>query len=196
VTEILRVTELFSLIQAEYLAIDSTAKWFVGAEHIHAHDNWNRIVAVPLGGKIQLASLAAKGRDFGEAIDDVLFERRPTVEFWVWAGDFGSAESRLHALLIAVSNVVGTCNIDIANIAERWLRAELKDVTGGGAVVVLSFETPVSVVTSDESVITSGAAVGAGQPTDTVESATIVAVHQTAEGDEETIATIELTEET
>jgi hypothetical protein len=147
-----RLTHFVNAVQALYGGSES---WFVGRSHIHAHeDATDRIVVVGTTGPIVEADTAAQGWEHSELAlrivettgrrDDIVRLRRLSVDFYLWAPDEDTAESRLHSLIIAVDSVD---NVEI--VGERWPQEEEQDIASGGAMVVLTVVVPIAVVESD-----------------------------------------------
>lgn len=150
-----------------------TETWFVGREHLHAHeDATDRIVVVGTGGPIvECDNGAAQGWTHEELNprtiptagrrDDVVRVRRLSVDFYLWAPSSDVAESRLHSLIIAVDSVD---NVEI--VGERWPQEEEQDVGSAGAMVVLTAIVPIVVVESDANPEVEPGSDDYGQPQD------------------------------
>lgn len=198
-----RLETWVAAVQAQYAGAPDTT-WFFGAEHIDRHDNWNRIVVWPTTGPVRNSVIVSKGRttEIGGR-DDVVFERVVNVSIGIWAESFEQAEHRLHGVLLAIEYVQGQADTDLTNITEQWVRAETKDVTSGGSMVVLSFDIPFNVYTADADIVDAYATgalpapdVGEGVPTAQVTNVDITVIDETPEGDETTVTVnIDETEE-
>lgn len=199
-----RFDAFIDALEAAYAG--ETTTWFKRAEDAFRHDNWDRIVAYPSDGTIVNPDVAAQGWDLDTlptpaesgAVDDLIWVRRVTINLGIWAGTYEQAENRLHALLVAIAEVIGTSNLQIDSLAERWIRSEAQDLTPGGALVVLSFVATFYVLASDvavlETEINTGTPgdLGTGIATSVVDTFAIELIHQPADGsDEETIYIIE-----
>lgn len=148
-----RLRHFVDAVQALY---GSTENWYVGREHIHAHqDALNRIVAVATAGISTEPDYAAQGWTH-VALDprivptdgrreDVIRLRKVSVDFYVWASDGDIAESRLCSLIIAIDSID---NVEI--VGERWPQEVEEDISSGGAQVILTVVVPLAVVASDE----------------------------------------------
>lgn len=166
-----RLKTFVDQVQSEYA--DPATAWLIGPEHVYGSQNWPRIVTFVNGGPITPSSIGAQGVEVTGGIDDVVAVRRPVVTMALWAANYDDAENRLHALVIALFKVLGDSSEGIDRINTVWPRAELKDIASGGTLVILKFVTPFDIITSDEGVVADGDAIGAGQDTETVTSATI-----------------------
>lgn len=202
-----RLESLQTALEAAYAGADTT--WLVGAEHIYGHQNWNRVVVYLLGGAIVTPDIAAQGVQLEDlqtptvagAIDDILWVRKARVGLAIWAANTRQAENRLHAMLIAVSQVLGDSDIEVSDLNETWIQQENRDVTSGGALVTLEFNFTLYVVSSDYDVvaeeISSGSeqTIGEGVPTETVDEVGLTGTHENEDTDD-TIGTITIVEET
>lgn len=177
-----RLQSLVDQVKANYAGTDTS--WFVGAEHIHKHDNWDRIVVYPTTGEVISPQFAAQGRttEIG-GIDDCVFERKPLIEWAIWAKDYEEAEDRLHGVLLAIEKTIAQADISISQLQERWITDGR--ITDGGSIVVLSTAITFDVLTSDAAIVAWDAlnigtkpAVGVGQPTDELEQLDITYEHE------------------
>ena len=177
-----RLEDFIDALEAAYAGANDTT-WYFGAKHIFRHDNWNRIVSWPGNGTITAPTTAGQGytTDSGGR-DDIVLQRMPLVTIGIWAETYEQAENRLHALLLAVDEVASQADISVANLNEQWVEAETQDLSGDGATVLLSMNVAFMVLAQDGDVVTYDAAtaptpprpeVGAGQPTDTVDTVNI-----------------------
>lgn len=160
----------------------------LGAENIHSNEAaLDRIVIVPNSGQALPPSVSAQGWQLAdidptylEGVDDIVITRRLTVDLYVWASDFVTAENRLHALLIALLDIGEGAGL--GSITERW--PQQGDITSGGAMVILSVVATIFVTAADRDVVLTSAAIGAGGPQTPVEGIEIAASQ-----DDELIAT-------
>jgi hypothetical protein len=181
---------------------DSETTWFVGAEHLHAHEGAeNRIVVHPTNGPITEPGIAAQGHYLETLVpnapaadstsrDDILWQRRLSVNWVLWGSSYSDAEARLHALLAAMAEALTQSDITLADIREMWVRQG--DVTSGGSMVVVSTTIPLLVLTQD---VTLPDTPGEGVAIETVDQISVNMIHQSDAGDE-TIATMEIEETT
>jgi hypothetical protein len=189
-----RLQHLADLVKAAYAGSPDTT-WYVGPEHVHRHDSWNRIVIYTTDGSALPPDVAAQGWQLDELLsasepdarDDIVFVRRVTVELGIWAQSYAQAENRLHAMLVALERVRGASDIALGNIRERWLRSEAQDITGGGSLVVLAFETIFYVLTGDADVVADAAEIGAGVPTDPIGEIAVAVLHEQQDGSTELV---------
>jgi hypothetical protein len=170
------------LVEAAYAGAADTT-WLFGAKHIFDHHNWNRIVVWPGIGFIRAPVTGAQGitTETGGR-DDIVWNRNPQMSFGIWAEDTEQAENRLHAVLIAIDDVLSQADIKVANLNENWVEAESQDNTTDGATVVLTMNVAFDVLARDVDIVAYDAAtsptpprpeVGDGGPTETVTQVTI-----------------------
>jgi hypothetical protein len=178
-------------IAAAYAGAPDT-EWLFGANHIHTNQNWNRMVVWPGQGFITPPGEGAQGftTETG-GIDDKVWKRNPQLSISIWAEDTEQAENRLHAVLIAIDDVVSQADICVSNLNETWVEAEDEDNTSDGAIVILVMNVAFDVLAHDIDQVAYDAAtspagsrpeVGDGGPTETVTEVTILADND--EGDD------------
>jgi hypothetical protein len=157
-----RFETLLAAIRAQYAGDADTGPFLVGAEHLHEHRNWQRVVCAIVGGPINAPTHGAQGRETADGGRvDCVFERRPTVQFALWGDTFEQAENRLHALLLAIENVTAQADVALSDLQEAWVRTTTEAVTEGGSLVVLSARVQFDVLTTDANVVTYDAALNA-----------------------------------
>lgn len=193
-----RLQSFVNSVAAVYAGAPDTT-WYVGAEHIHRHENFERIVVYPTDGQITAPRIAGGGRTTESGgIDNVAFERRVKLEFAIWARDYEQGEGRLHAVLLAIEEILSQADLSLENIGERWIFTG--EIASGGTIVVLSCAVTFEILEHDKDIVAYDAAtnptpprpeVGDGAPTTQAESVTII-----AEQDGEEIANLTFDEET
>lgn len=145
-------------VQAGYPLTGTSADpaWYVGAEHLAAHDNWNRIVAWHTEARILSPDRGAISRT-----DRVVARRVLRVHVSVWSKDARRAENACHALHVAIDGASGESNNVVGDVREQWFPGSIEH---GGASFDLSFDLAINVLASDLEVIASDAEPGAGTP--------------------------------
>lgn len=173
-----RLRHFADAVQALY---GGTEQWYVGARHIHAHENaLDRVVVAAAAGTSTEPDLGAQGwahANLDPRIvanegrrEDVVRVRRVSVDFHVWAPDEDLAESRLHSLILAVDSLD---NVEI--VGERWPTEEEYSLADGGGYVILTVVVPLYVVASDEDPTIDPGSSGYGQEQITPDPVTITA---------------------
>jgi hypothetical protein len=195
-----RFATFIAAIETDYSGADDTM-WFVGANHIHDHHNWNRIVAWLGDGPVVGPETAAQGITTDESgRDDIVWTRKPRASIGIWAQNEEQAENRLHAILVSLDNILAQADITISSLSEVWIAAQNQDNTSDGQIVVLSFDVSFNVLAHDADIVAYDAAsaptpprptVGQGGPTEVVTSVDITADND--EGDD--LPTVTVTEE-
>lgn len=196
----LRFAHLVAAVQAEYAGPEP---WYTSAEDAaRLAGALSRIVVYPLSATVGPPRIGPQGRDLEElepgaehlpgAVDDVVWERVLRVRFELWAPTTSLAESRVHALLLALDRAVSS-TLEIDQITETWHRQQQRDIAGGGQRVDLELLATLYVVTSDRDVVLEDdpAPIGAGQPTSPVDALTMRAHLRVGDTD----STVTLTEE-
>lgn len=162
-----RGSDLIAAIRAAYPTTGNTT-WLHGRAHLDDNCNWNRIVTWFGRGSIGTAQQGAQARG-----DEWLWTRKPQVTFSIWATDESEAESRLHALLVAIEAVFGTTHDSIAELSEDWPNTAIMD---GGCRVDLTCRFGLVVLKSDYNVVQDAADPGDGFPLTAIEEITLTPI--------------------
>lgn len=165
---------LSSFVDAVHTAYPGSEPWYIGADKLQQNESaLDRCVVAPVSGNVTAPPSGAQGVDVSEidpaytGIDDIVCTRVLNAAFHLWAPDFIAAENRLHALLIAINDVAES-TAGTVGITEQW--PQQGDITSGGSYVVVTVTLRVYVIASDREVVASAAPIGAGAPTETVNS--------------------------
>lgn len=158
----------FSDLVEEIAAVFPTAgetTFLVGEEHLATNQNHNRIVAYHGDGEI-------KSRPMGgiDKSDEWLWNRYVPVTFAIWASSRNQAENRLHALLVALYQILGDSVIGMSNVRERWL---MKGIANAGRAVDVTCTISFPVFASDANCVQADAEPGAGFATVVATSVTL-----------------------
>lgn len=141
-----RLSDIVDLVQARYPTAGSPV-FEVGARFDSANRGWNRIVVWSESSTIEPPKTATHER--GQTVVAV---RQLRVVWSLWARDYEQAESRLHALILAIVGAIGDSDISVDFEGEAW-QAEDGRVTSGGALVHLSTVIGLHVLESDFGVV-------------------------------------------
>lgn len=157
-----RFSSIVESIQARYPTAGST-QWLVGARYLGLHQNFNRIICYTTSGPIVTPDRTASLADHAASADDTwLWSRKVEAVFSIWASTYAQAESRLHALCVAIVDVFGSADDNVGNMREQW---HLEGVNGNGCQVDLLCSMTLRVLASDVNVVQDDADPGAGFPT-------------------------------
>ena len=118
-----RFSTLVAQVQDVYPTAGTT-EWLIGAVHLSQNRNYNRIVCYVANGSIGQPKGAIGTRD-----DAWIWTRTVEAVFSIWASSQAQAESRLHALLVALDRVLGSSDDVIGSIREQWY---LEGISGNG----------------------------------------------------------------
>lgn len=175
----------FSTIVAAVAAacpVPMQTTFLVGSQHLGKHQNWNRIVAFTRNGRTTQPAQNAGSVGRG---DEWVWTRTVDAVFEIWASSYDAAESRLHALLVALDAVFGSSDDVLGSMQEQWY---LESSNTSGCRVDLTMTLALRVLTSDALVVEDDQEPGAGFPLVTPTSIEIDAVH--VGPTDETIATL------
>lgn len=161
-----RFSDWVAEVEAAYPTTGTTT-WLVGQEHESEHRNWNRIVAWVEGARVLPPGEGARARE-----GTVICRRVLVVHLCMWAATFDAAESRVHALHVALDAVSGESNMTIGGVREVWTPIQ-GDVTTAGYRVDVVLDLAMHVLDTDFDVVESGAEPGAGADLVTPTSITI-----------------------
>jgi len=143
-----RLKDIVDLVQAQYPTTNAPT-FELGARFDSANRGWNRIVVWTESSTIEPPSMATHERG-----QEAIAVRRVRVVWSLWARDYPQAESRLHALILAIANALGDSSISVDFEGEAW-QGEDGRVTGGGSLVHLSTVIGLHVLASDFGVVQS-----------------------------------------
>lgn len=186
------------------LAYPGSEPWLIGPAHVHSQTHaCNRIVAYPVQGPIVTPGIAGQGWNLEDldpdviaqidSIDDIIAARKLQCVFHVWAPDDTKAENRLHALIVAVTDVLDASNITLDSLSEAWPQAVDLQITSGGCMVILTASITLFVLAGDINTVEADTAtdIGEGTPTEAVTEATVTyqqeTINQDGEAETETI---------